>query len=149
MIPRGEVGLIFATIGLERGIFGDDLYAAVLLVVIASTIITPPILKMRLTKVRERAGAVMVGEARAVDEWFAVKDGRFDLVDDPPITSALEVTFEAALLGRRARPGDRLLRTARRASSSSNCSRWARPGRGVSWPSPACSSGPSPSWRMG
>ena len=109
MIPRGEVGLIFATIGLERGIFGDDLYAAVLLVVIASTIITPPILKMRLTKVRERAGAVMVGEARAVDEWFAVKDGRFDLVDDPPITSALEVTFEAALLGRRARPGDRLL----------------------------------------
>src|SRR5438552_771017 len=34
MIPRGEVGLIFATIGLREHILGRDLYAALLLVVL-------------------------------------------------------------------------------------------------------------------
>src|SRR4051794_20768830 len=28
MLPRGEVGLIFATLGLQSGVLGDDLYAA-------------------------------------------------------------------------------------------------------------------------
>src|SRR5207248_1059127 len=34
MLPRGEVGLIFATIGLSSGVLGGDLYAALLLVVL-------------------------------------------------------------------------------------------------------------------
>lgn len=33
MIPRGEVGLVFATIGLGTGVFGQDVYGALLLVV--------------------------------------------------------------------------------------------------------------------
>lgn len=43
MIPRGEVGLIFAQIGLTQGILSADLYAAVL-IVIALTTMTPPFL---------------------------------------------------------------------------------------------------------
>ena len=38
MIPRGEVGLIFATIGLREGILGGNLYAALLLVVLADDV---------------------------------------------------------------------------------------------------------------
>ena len=47
MLPRGEVGLIFATIGLQNGVLGDDLYAALLLVVLVTTLVTPPLLKFR------------------------------------------------------------------------------------------------------
>jgi Kef-type K+ transport system membrane component KefB len=43
MVPRGEVGLIFAQLGLSQGIFGGDLYAA-LLIVIALTTMSPPFL---------------------------------------------------------------------------------------------------------
>jgi len=46
MLPRGEVGLIFASIGESRGIIGPPLYAAIVFVVIATTFITPPLLKL-------------------------------------------------------------------------------------------------------
>jgi len=45
MIPRGEVGLIFADIGRRAGILGDDVFGAVLLVVMATTFVAPPALK--------------------------------------------------------------------------------------------------------
>jgi Kef-type K+ transport system membrane component KefB len=48
MVPRGEVGLIFATLGLREGVFGDDVYAALLIVVLVTTIGTPPALRWRL-----------------------------------------------------------------------------------------------------
>ena len=41
MIPRGEVGLIFAQLGLNQGILDAETYAA-LLIVIALTTIAPP-----------------------------------------------------------------------------------------------------------
>ena len=46
MIPRGEVGLIFASIGLSTHIIDDALYAAIIFVVILTTFITPPLLKL-------------------------------------------------------------------------------------------------------
>ncbi len=48
MIPRGEVGLIFASIGLTTGVLDDELYGALLLVVLLSTIVTPPLLRWRI-----------------------------------------------------------------------------------------------------
>ncbi|MFC1690798.1 cation:proton antiporter [Nanoarchaeota archaeon] len=45
MIPRGEVGLIFATYGLTNGIVSASLYSALVLVIMITTIIPPPILK--------------------------------------------------------------------------------------------------------
>ncbi|MCY3986623.1 MAG: cation:proton antiporter [Candidatus Dadabacteria bacterium] len=44
MIPRGEVGLIFAKIGLVHGIFKIDLFSAVMAMVILTTFIVPPLL---------------------------------------------------------------------------------------------------------
>ena len=48
MIPRGEVGLIFATLGLDAGVFDGGLFGAVTLMVMATTFIAPPLLKILL-----------------------------------------------------------------------------------------------------
>lgn len=45
MIPRGEVGLIFAHIGLTRGILSPQVYSAILIMVIFTTFLAPPLLK--------------------------------------------------------------------------------------------------------
>lgn len=50
MIPRGEVGLIFAQIGLQRGVFDSGLFGGVTLMVIFTTFLAPPILKALLSK---------------------------------------------------------------------------------------------------
>jgi Kef-type K+ transport system membrane component KefB len=45
MVPRGEVGLIFADIGRRSGVLGDEVFGAVLLMVMVTTFIAPPALK--------------------------------------------------------------------------------------------------------
>ena len=55
MIPRGEVGLIFANIGLTLVVRGEHIvdsatYAAVVIMVMLTTLITPPALKWSLTR---------------------------------------------------------------------------------------------------
>lgn len=44
MIPRGEVGLIFAVIGKNLGVVSDQLFSALVIMVIISTLFTPPVL---------------------------------------------------------------------------------------------------------
>lgn len=51
MIPRGEVGLIFVGIGKSLHIIDDSIFSAVVIMVIITTLITPPLLKMSLKKV--------------------------------------------------------------------------------------------------
>jgi Kef-type K+ transport system membrane component KefB len=48
MIPRGEVGLIFAQMGLVTGALSSQLYSAIALMVLATTFITPPLLAMKI-----------------------------------------------------------------------------------------------------
>lgn len=48
MIPRGEVGLIFASLGISQGVLTQDLYSAIVLMVMATTLLTPPLLTWRL-----------------------------------------------------------------------------------------------------
>jgi Kef-type K+ transport system membrane component KefB len=45
MVPRGEVGLIFAGTGLATGVLGPDLYSALVVVVMLTTFVAPPWLK--------------------------------------------------------------------------------------------------------
>ena len=45
MVPRGEVGLIFAQLGLLGGILTQDVFSAILIMVMGTTLITPPLLK--------------------------------------------------------------------------------------------------------
>jgi Kef-type K+ transport system membrane component KefB len=46
MISRGEVGLIVAGYGLSNGIIGTDVFSASVLVVLVTTMVTPPLLRM-------------------------------------------------------------------------------------------------------
>ena len=55
MIPRGEVGLIFAAIGARMMIQGEpvisaSVYSAVVIMVIVTTLVTPPVLKLVLER---------------------------------------------------------------------------------------------------
>lgn len=45
MMPRGEVGLIFAAIGKSLGVMTDELFSAVVLMVIITTLLSPPMFK--------------------------------------------------------------------------------------------------------
>jgi Kef-type K+ transport system membrane component KefB len=45
MVPRGEVGLIFAGAGLAAGVVAEDLYSALVVVVMLTTFAAPPWLK--------------------------------------------------------------------------------------------------------
>ena len=55
MIPRGEVGLIFANVGLSLTIAGErvvdqSIFSAVVIMVIVTTLVTPPALKWSLAR---------------------------------------------------------------------------------------------------
>ena len=45
MMPRGEVGLIFAAIGKSLGVLDDALFSAVVLMVVVTTLLAPPLFK--------------------------------------------------------------------------------------------------------
>ena len=62
MIPRGEVGLIFASIGSTLTLGGQPiitpaLYSAVVVMVIVTTLVTPPALKWSLNRSASRAAS--------------------------------------------------------------------------------------------
>ena len=50
MIPRGEVGLIFASIGKSLNVIDDATFSAIVIMVIVTTLITPPLLKITLKR---------------------------------------------------------------------------------------------------
>ena len=52
MVPRGEVGLIFASMGLATGALTSQLYSAIAMMVLATTFMTPPVLA-RMIKSRD------------------------------------------------------------------------------------------------
>ncbi len=45
MMSRGEVGLIVASVGIANGLITEDVFAAIVGVVILTTLITPPTLR--------------------------------------------------------------------------------------------------------
>ncbi len=112
MIPRGEVGLIFATIGLSVGVFDDELHATILLVVLLTTVITPPMLRWRLGKAPTE-GTILGEDQTASHEpdggWLQVVDGNIELTATPPSSNTLMIALEASLLATQDRPGTTLL----------------------------------------
>jgi Kef-type K+ transport system membrane component KefB len=56
MIPRGEVGLIFAQMGLSRGALDTQLFSALTLMVMVTTFIAPPLLS-RIARTVPEEGA--------------------------------------------------------------------------------------------
>lgn len=59
MIPRGEVGMIIAAVGLSSQAIDSKLYAVVIFMVIVTTVMTPPILKKLLSKKTEESNPVV------------------------------------------------------------------------------------------
>lgn len=57
MVPRGEVGLIFATIGRTLGVVTDQVFSVIVIMVILSTLLTPPILTFIIKKADRKAAA--------------------------------------------------------------------------------------------
>ena len=45
MVPRGEVGMVVAQIGLNLGVIGHSIYGTIVFVSVATTLIAPPLLK--------------------------------------------------------------------------------------------------------
>lgn len=54
MIPRGEVGLIFAMMGKSLNVISDQVFSAIVIMVILTTLLTPPILTILLKKYDSR-----------------------------------------------------------------------------------------------
>lgn len=50
MIPRGEVGLIFASVGRGLGVIDDGTFSAIVIMVMTTTLITPPLLKYAFSR---------------------------------------------------------------------------------------------------
>lgn len=50
MIPRGEVGLIFASIGKSLGVISDEVFSVIIVMVMVSTLVTPIILTWLLKR---------------------------------------------------------------------------------------------------
>ncbi len=111
MIPRGEVGLIFASIGLAQGVLDDELYGALLLVVLMTTVITPPLLRWRIAS-RGRADIGELDEdvtPEPAGGWAAARDGWIVLDGRPPANAVAVVALQAAALADHGAPSDELL----------------------------------------
>lgn len=56
MIPRGEVGLVFAGVGAASGVLSESLDAAIIVMVIVTTFIAPPLLRLVFDQDDENSG---------------------------------------------------------------------------------------------
>lgn len=65
MISRGEVGLIVAGYGLSSGIIGRDVFSASVVMVLATTMVTPPLLRVTFPRRRDAADGAVREAARA------------------------------------------------------------------------------------
>lgn len=62
MLPRGEVGLIFASIGKALGVVSDALFSAVVLMVVVTTLLTPPLLGISMARDERKRGKEVTQE---------------------------------------------------------------------------------------
>ncbi|MEL6882262.1 MAG: cation:proton antiporter [Cyanobacteria bacterium J06607_10] len=68
MIPRGEVGLVFAGIGSASGVLDKPLEAAIIMMVILTTFLAPPLLQLVLDDLEDEAqqGDILASEEAAL-----------------------------------------------------------------------------------
>jgi Kef-type K+ transport system membrane component KefB len=56
MVPRGEVGIVVAQIGLGLGVISGHFFASVLFMAVATTLIAPPLIKIFYSEDRDADG---------------------------------------------------------------------------------------------
>jgi Kef-type K+ transport system membrane component KefB len=54
MVPRGEVGIVIASLGLASGVFSDEIYAVIVAMSLLTSIVTPPVLAWMLKRDAEK-----------------------------------------------------------------------------------------------
>ncbi len=78
MIPRGEVGLVFAGVGAASGVLSESLDAAIIVMVIVTTFIAPPLLRLAFDKDDESGNALTAvgaaGSEAGVSEAIAATE---------------------------------------------------------------------------
>jgi Kef-type K+ transport system membrane component KefB len=86
MIPRGEVGLIYARLGMEKKFLSGPAADGLILMVMATTLMTPPLLRAAMLSLKRERGEVVQPEMEALfpasqsgidrEEWeiFEVKE---------------------------------------------------------------------------
>jgi Kef-type K+ transport system membrane component KefB len=50
MVPRGEVGVVIASLGLDAGVFSNQTYAVIVAMSLLTSIVTPPVLARLLRR---------------------------------------------------------------------------------------------------
>jgi Kef-type K+ transport system membrane component KefB len=50
MVPRGEVGVVVASLGLAAGVFTSEVYAVIVAMSLLTSILTPPLLGWALRR---------------------------------------------------------------------------------------------------
>ena len=109
MLPRGEVGLIFASIGLSVGALSEELYGSVLVVVLVTTLVAPPLLRWRLGNQAEAIEDSTALAMRPLEGWVKTIVGQIVLNGAPPVRSLVEIGLTSASLAIDARPSSQLL----------------------------------------
>jgi Kef-type K+ transport system membrane component KefB len=77
MIPRGEVGLITASLGWAAGLVTRDVYVQVVALVLLTTLITPALLRFTFSK----TASVEPSSADVLPDLPAIRGGVVDLAD--------------------------------------------------------------------
>lgn len=62
MISRGEVGLIIAAVGIEQGLLAEAEFSAIVGMILVTTLITPPVLRMLFSRSDRAAVSVLKSE---------------------------------------------------------------------------------------
>ena len=75
MISRGEVGLIVAGYGLSHGVIGQDVFSAAVLMVLATTMITPPLLRLAYPRARRRPHVALEEAITAIPDEVHEAEG--------------------------------------------------------------------------
>lgn len=109
MAPRGEVGLIFAGIGLSADILDSSTYGVLVAVVLVTTLVTSPWVRSLIHTVRRRAVEQTITIAEPPGGWLSIDQDMVDLSAEPPDLLSGRLGFEAAVLCAIRRPGPWLL----------------------------------------
>jgi len=65
MVPRGEVGLIVASLGLSLGAIPTQVFSVVVVMSVLTTLVVPPVLRVLYGAYRETARAAEIAESQA------------------------------------------------------------------------------------
>ncbi|MEO5859442.1 MAG: cation:proton antiporter [Pyrinomonadaceae bacterium] len=71
MIPRGEVGIVVAQIGLGMAIISQQFFASVLFMAVATTLIAPPLIKIFFSEDKDNDGIMDEFDERDVSDEYS------------------------------------------------------------------------------